>query len=69
MDRSYDKSVEKEFLRVSNEYMRVLNTGIYVDCPPPSNREGIEALRRCIRERKTYPELVGYVYPEGDFSW
>jgi hypothetical protein len=61
----YDRSVEDEFLEVQQEYMRELHTGIDVACYAPCNREGIEALRRCIREHKTYPELVGFVYPDG----
>lgn len=64
MDRSYDKSVEAEYRRVADEYMRELNTGIDYGCYPPCNMEGIEAFKRCIREHKTYLELVGYE-PDG----
>ena len=65
MDNRYDESVGPEYDRVVQEYMRELHTGIDYACSAPCNREGIEALRRCIREHKTYPELVGFVYPDG----
>lgn len=65
MDSSYDRSLEHEYREVMQEYMRELHTCIDVACYAHCNREGIEALKRCIREHKTYPELVGFQYSDG----